>query len=389
MKKSKTYIPFHKPTIGQEEIKALRKVLESGWLTTGPQTVAFEKEFIQYTQSKYSVALNSCTAALGLSLAAAGIKQGDEVVLPSFTFPATAAEIIHLGAIPVFADIDPEVFNVTSESIQKKITSRTKAIIPTHFGGHPCDLRPLIRLANKNHLLIIEDAAHALGSLYEGKPIGSSKTFAACYSFYATKNITTAEGGMLTTQSKSTEKKVRILSLHGIKKDAWKRYSDAGNWFYEVVEPGYKSNLSDIQSALGRVQLEKLNRMNQKRCHIASLYDKYLSDIEEIQTPQTHPYATRNGHLYTITGKTWTFSQRNKIIQYLKDWNIGASVHFIPTHLHPYYRNRFGNLSHELPVTESVYHRIISLPIYPELDKESIKYISEVLKNALAATKKK
>jgi dTDP-4-amino-4,6-dideoxygalactose transaminase len=316
-------------------------------------------------------------------MALSGIGKGDEVILPSFTFPSTANEIIHLGAKPVFMDIEPVTFNLDPALLESKITPRTKAIIPTHYGGHSCDMDKIFKIAKRHGIPVIEDAAHAHGSLYKGKRIGSLNSYATCFSFYPTKNLTTAEGGMITVPKKQVADQLRVLSLHGISKDAWKRYDKAGSWYYEILAPGYKYNLPDLLSALGLAQLKKLELMNQARLKIAAYYDKLFLDVEELQCPVTQSYATRNGHLYTMMGKHWTYAQRNAMIEYLREWNIGTSVHFIPTHRHPYYRDRFKLKSSDFPVTEDVFTKIISLPIYPQLTRADQDYIVSVVKQGL------
>lgn len=379
--KRKQFLPFSLPSVGEEEKKEVMKVLDSGWLTTGPRTLEFEKRFAEYVGAREAIAVTSCTAAIHLCLAVLGIKKGDEVILPSLTFPSTANEIIHLGATPVLADIEPDTFNISMKDIEKRITKRTRAIIPTHYGGYPCDMDKILALGKKYKIPVIEDAAHAHGSFYKGKMIGSLKSFATCFSFYPTKNMTTGEGGMITTQDPELAKKLRIYSLHGINKDAWKRYTKTGSWYFEIVLPGYKYNLGDLQSALGIAQLKKLNSFTKARIQLAKRYMQLLSKIPQIQVPITKPYIIHNWHLYPILGKDWTFERRNQIIDYLRKWNIGTSVHFIPIHHHPYYRKRFKK--DNLPVTDSVYSRLISLPIYPGMTMHDVEYVVAVLKNSL------
>jgi dTDP-4-amino-4,6-dideoxygalactose transaminase len=383
-KKRKDFLPFHLPEIREEDKKAVLEVLESGWLTTGPKAKEFEALFAKSCNAKEAIAVNSCTAAIHLCMAVLGISSGDEVILPSFTFPSTANEIIHLGATPVFVDSEPGTMNMDVSKLESLITPKTKAIIPTHFGGHPCPMDEILKLGRKYKVPVIEDAAHAQGSFYKGKPIGSLASFATCFSFYPTKNITTGEGGMIATQKSGEAKKLRILTLHGISKDAWKRYSKNGSWFFEIVVPGYKYNLTDIQAALGIAQLKKLKEMNEAKLKLAKLYDHYLQELPEIETPVTKPYATRNGHLYTIMVKKGPASRRNKLIESLRDWNIGTSVHFIPTHRHSWYRDHFHLSPKQFPVADEAFQRIISLPLYPKMTEEDVLYVAQAIRESLA-----
>jgi len=376
----KEFLSFHRASLGPDEKKEVMEVLDSGWLTTGPKTQALEKGFADYCGAREGMAVSSGTAALHLCMVALGISAGDEVIIPSFTFPCTANEILHMGAKPVFSDIEPGTFNISADTVESLITPQTRAIIPTHFGGHPCDLDPLIALCKKHGIALIEDACHAHGSEYKGKRIGGFDTFASCFSFYATKNLTTGEGGMITTNNPEIAKTMRINTLHGISRDAWKRYSKSGSWYYEVVTPGYKYNISDLQSALGLAQLKRLDPLNQKRIELAQIYDQLFQEIPEIETPVTRPYATRNGHLYPILGKNWNLEMRAQFIELMKSLNVGVSVHYIPTHRHPYYRDQFGLKPENYPVTEDVYTRIVSLPIYPDMTEEDVCYVVEAMK---------
>jgi dTDP-4-amino-4,6-dideoxygalactose transaminase len=381
--KRKDFLPFSFPSIGKEEKIEVLKVMDSGWLTTGPKTQEFENNFAKYVGSKEALAVTSCTAAIHLCLALLDIKKNDEIILPSFTFPSTANEIIHLGGKPVLVDIEPDTFNIDIQQIEKKINKRTRAIIPTHYGGHPCDMDRILAIGRKYHIPVIEDAAHAHGSLYKKKKIGSLNSFATCFSFYPTKNMTTGEGGMITTQNSDVAKKLRIYSLHGIKKDAWKRYSKTGSWYFEIILSGYKYNLSDIQSAIGVAQLRKLDAFTKSRTRLAKQYTKLLSGVADIQLPKVNPYATHNWHLFPILGKHWTFKQRNRIIEQLRDWNIGTSVHFIPIHHHPYYHKAYNYKQSDFPVTEKVFSQLISLPIYPGMTLDDVDYVTQAVKESM------
>ena len=279
-----SFIPFHRPSIGSEEIQAVRQVLESGWLTTGPVTQQFEREFAAFVNCKYAVAVNSCTAALHLALDAAGISAGDEVLLPSYTFAATAAVVIHLGARPVLCDCLPGGFNIDPLDAAARITSKTRAIIAVHIAGEPCDLQALRELAEHHAIHLIEDAAHALPASHAGRRIGSISRFTA-FSFYATKTITSGEGGMLTTDSQECATRASRMRLHGISGDAWKRYSTEGSWYYEIVDPGLKANMRDVLAALGLTQLRKAEAFRRRRGEIADTYLRRFSGMEELEMP--------------------------------------------------------------------------------------------------------
>ncbi len=345
-----SFLPFSLPTIGDEEIKEVLDTLQSGWITTGPKTKRFEEEFREYIGARHAIAVNSCTAALHIALAALGIGPGDEVIVPTFTFCSTANVVVHLGARPVLVDVG-EDFNVTPQAIEQAITPKTRAIILVHYGGQPCDLEAIYAIAAHHRLCVVEDAAHAVGATYHGHKIGSDSLRPAtcdlrvvtCFSFYATKNITTGEGGMITTADDELAERMRLLSLHGMSKDAWKRYTSAGSWYYEVVMAGYKYNMTDIQAALGIHQLRKLDGFIAARQRIARLYDQAFADMPEIETPIVHPGRSHAYHLYAIRLNLERLTiDRAQFIEELKGLNIGTSVHFIPVHLHPYYRETFG-----------------------------------------------
>src|SRR6266480_2475659 len=301
-----SFIPFHRPSIGDEEIAEVVDTLRSGWLTTGPKTAQFEREFAFYVHSPYSLATNSCTASLHLALAALGIGPGHEVITTPLTFCATVNAIMHVGATPVLADVADDG-NIDPSSVEARLTPHTKAIIPVHLAGLPCNLASLWRIANRHGLRVIEDAAHAVGTVYEQKPIGAatldppSGSDAVAFSFYATKNLTTAEGGMVTTAHQELHDRMKRLCLHGISRDAWNRYTDRGNWYYDVHECGFKYNLSDLQSAVGIHQLRKQERFIETRNRYAQLYTSILADTEEVELPPEAPVGARHAwHLYAI-----------------------------------------------------------------------------------------
>lgn len=378
------FLPYALPLIEDDEINEVTAVLNSGWLTTGPKTKLFEEQFKEYIGAKHAMAVNSCTAGLHLSLAASNIGVGDEVITTPFTFCATVNVIEHCGATPVFVDIDPNTFNIDANLIEEKITPKTKAIIPVHYAGQACNLDKLYSIANKYNLLVIEDAAHAAGTEYKGKKVGQN-SYSASYSFYATKNLTTAEGGMIVTNNDDLAEKIRMLSLHGISKDAWKRYTSEGSWYYEVLYPGFKYNLTDLQSALGIHQLRKLDYFNEVRTKYAKIYNNAFKSIPEIIIPQEHTKGKMVWHLYAI--RLLDIS-RDEFINNMKENNIGTSVHFIPIHYHPYYKNKYGYRKGDFPKTEEVFEQIVSLPLYPKMNENDIEYVIQSTKDTISSLKK-
>ena len=360
-------IPFHKPHITQSELDKVCSVLRSGWLTMGPNTIEFENAFQDYIGSKFAISVNSATAALHLALNAVGISENDEVIIPTNTFVSTAEAVVYSGAQPVLCDIEEENHNIDVDLIEKLITSKTKAIIPVHFGGHPCDMDKILDIAKKNNLRVIEDAAHALPSFYKGKKIGTISD-AACFSFYATKTLTTGEGGMITTNNEKIAEKVSLQRLHGIEGDAWNRYENKNDWYYEVVDLGYKYNTTDIQSAMGLVQLEKLEWMRDERKNIATIYKEAFSG--KIEFIDESPENESSWHLFVIK-----VSNRDELHQKLKEKGISTSVHFIPVHKHPFYKTSFSFREEDYPVSNNVYRQSLSLPIYPGLGEKEVNDI--------------
>jgi dTDP-4-amino-4,6-dideoxygalactose transaminase len=373
------YLPPFRHTIEEDEIAEVVDTLKSDWVTTGPKTKDFEERFKKYLGCRHAVAVNSCTAALHLSLAACGIGHKDEVITSPFTFAATSEVIIHRGAIPKFADIERETFNIDPAQVVEKISERTRAIIPVHYAGHPCEMDEIKEIAEDHDLVIIEDAAHALGASYKKKKIGTIGD-STCFSFYATKNITTSEGGMLATDNDDIAEKANILSLHGISKDAWKRYSSEGSWDYEILFAGYKYNMSDVQAAIGLHQLRKIRWMQDRRAEIARKYNKALGGIPEIVTPTTRRHVVHAWHLYPILVNLDLLTlDRNEFIERLRSENIGTSVHFKPLHLHPYYRTRYAFSGGEFPNSEEIFSREISLPLYPRMTDQDVMDVIEAV----------
>ena len=386
---SNAFLPFHAPDIGDEEIRSVVETLRSGWLTTGAKVQQFEKDFAKYTGALHAVAVNSGTAALHLALDAIGINQGDEVIVPTMTFTATAEVVHYFKAHPVLVDCEPDTLNIDPDQIEKKITPKTRAIIPVHFGGHPCDMERIIHIARKYNLKIIEDAAHALPSYYRGKTIGTIGDI-TCFSFYVTKTITTGEGGMATTDSSEWAERMRMMSLHGISKDAWKRYFSEGSWYYEVVSPGYKYNLTDIAAAIGIEQLKKCDRFWEARQRVAAAYDVAFSDLVEVRTPVFPCDMQHAWHLYVLQLNLEHLEiDRNEFIAALKEAHIGTSVHFIPLHLHPFYRDSFGYKPQDFPNATAAFERIISLPIFSRMTESDIERVTAAVKEIVVQHRKK
>lgn len=374
------YLPFALPSIGDEEIKEVIDTLKSGWITTGQKTKKFEEQFKAYIGCEHAIAVSSCTAALHLALVAAGVGNGDEVITTPFTFAATSEVIIYTGATPVFVDIKKDTYNIDPDKIEDTVTSRTKAIIPVHYAGQPCDMDAILKIARDHDLTVIEDAAHALGASYKGKQIGTIGDITA-FSFYASKNLTTAEGGMVTTDNPEYADKIRLLSLHGMSKDAWKRYGAGGSWYYEITDAGYKYNMTDIQASLGIHQLAKFEQLQEIRRKYAECYSDELKDIKGITTPYGRSDVHHAWHLYTILIDADVIGlDRAQFIDALTHENIGTSVHFIPLHLHPYYRKVYGYKRGDFPNAEYIYDRILSLPIYPSMTEDDVADVINAIK---------
>ena len=372
------FIPFSPPLIGEEEKSEMLDTLESGWITTGPKTEAFEAAMCEYVGVGHAVAVNSCTAALHLSLVAAGIESGDEVIMSPYTFASTGHVALYLGAKPVFVDVEPDTYNIDPGKIEAKITSRTKAIVPVHYGGHPCDMEFIEQIGKERNLVIIEDAAHAIGAEYNGVRVGGSGNL-TCFSFYATKNLTTGEGGMVVCDDEEVAGRMRILSMYGISdaRKIWKRYAPKGSWYYDIVELGFKCNMMDIQAALGLPQLRKLDEFNARRMHLAGIYDGILGANPAIQRPTVRSNVVSAWHLYPILVPEDV--ERDATIEDLKERNIGTSVLFQPLHLHSYYARELGVQEGDFPVAEEVYRRVICLPVSPRATDDEIHYVAETV----------
>lgn len=368
-------IPFHRAAVGEEEVQAVIEVIRSGWLTMGAKTLEFERAFAAYIGAPYAVAVSSCTAALHLALEAVGVGAGDEVLVPTTTFTATAEVVTYLGGRPVLVDVDPETLTLDPLDALRRITPRTRAVIPVHFAGQPCDMNAIRELAGRYDLHVIEDAAHALPSSYCGKRVGTLSELTA-FSFYATKTLTTGEGGMITTDNEDYARRMQLMRLHGISRDAWNRYSAEGSWHYEVLEAGYKYNLTDLQAALGLVQLAKCDAMSQCRQGISESYTTAFAPVQALEVPSVMEGRQSSWHLYVLRLRLEELAiDRKNFIQELAARGVGASVHFIPLHLQPYYQARFGYRPGDLPASEREYHRCVSLPIFPNMSQEEIDQV--------------
>jgi len=389
-------IPFHRAALGEEEIAEVVATLRSGWLTTGPRTKQFEAEFAAYVGAKHAIALNSATAALHLALEAVGLQRGESVLVPTMTFAATAEVVRYFDANPLLIDCREEDFNIDLEQARHvaeqaiKRGERLRAIIPVHYGGQAVDMTGVTTLAREFNLKVIEDAAHCCPAAYRTdssapwKKVGAESDV-CCYSFYANKCITTGEGGMACTNDDALAERMRIMSLHGISKDAWKRFTSDGSWYYEIIAPGYKYNLTDIASAIGIHQLRKADHFRLERERVASLYSSKLAPVAEIRLQPTDPNRIHSHHLFVIRLKLNLLSvDHGPIITELKQAGIGCSVHWMPLHMHPYYRETYDYKPTDMPVAARVFPELISLPIFPSMKEEEVSYVCESLVAILA-----
>jgi dTDP-4-amino-4,6-dideoxygalactose transaminase len=368
-------VPFHRAAVGDEEVSAVAEVIRSGWLTMGPKTFEFERQFAAYVGASHAIAVATGTAALHLALEAAGIRAGDEVLLPTTTFTATAEAVTYLGARPVLVDVDPMTMNMSPNDAARRITSKTKAVIPVHLAGLPCDMQQIQELADTYHLSVIEDAAHALPSSYGAKRVGQISDF-TCFSFYATKTLTTGEGGMITTENPSFAERIRLMRLHGIERDAWKRYRGDGSWRYQILEAGFKYNLTDLQSAMGIVQLAKSDGMAKIRRAIAFRYNAAFSSLPELLIPAVPQDRCSSWHLYILRLRLDQLTiDRDAFISALHNQGISCSVHFIPLHMQPYYQREFGYRIGDFPCAEQQFAFCLSLPIFPGMTGEEVDYV--------------
>jgi dTDP-4-amino-4,6-dideoxygalactose transaminase len=376
-----SFLPYHQPLLDTDDERAVVEALRSGWITTGPRTKTFERELAAYVGASHAVGVNSCTAALHLALLAIGVGPGDEVITSPITFPSTANVIVHCGATPVFADVDAGSFNIEPRCVESAITSRTKAIIAVDFAGHPADLDALAEIARRRDLVLIEDAAHAIGAEYKGRHIGAIADMTA-FSFYATKNITSGEGGALTTNNAEWAERIGVMALHGISRDAWKRYGLDGYQHWDLVYPGYKYNMFDLQGALVLSQLGKIERFYERRVELKAQLDRGLRDVPEIAHPTESAGIKHAHHLYPIIVRTEQLAaDRDVIMNAIQAENIGIGIHFRAVHLHPYYERTFGFRRGMFPNAEYYSDRTISLPLYPKMtDRDADDVVAAVRK---------
>jgi dTDP-4-amino-4,6-dideoxygalactose transaminase len=377
------FLPYCRPDVGEAEIAAVTQSMRNGWLTTGPKVREFEEAFARASGVKHAVAVNSCTAALHIGLLAAGVQPGDDVVMPSLTFVAGAQCTLEIGARPVFCDVNDETFTADVDTIAAVLTPKTKAIIAMPYGGRPMDIARIVQFASERGITVIEDAAHAVGMLDRGEWSGTRSALAA-YSFYATKNLTTAEGGMLLTNDDAIMERVRVLSLHGMDRDAWKRYTARGSWRYEVREPGFKYNMPDIAAAMGIVQLERLEAMQLRRDAIAKRYLEAFAGVPGVicQAPPQNAGDRHSWCMFVIRVQAEHAGiSRDELVERLKEHNIGTSVHYIPTHTFSAYRKY---RSDALQVTERIWNEMISLPLYPTMSDEDV---NDVISSTISCLK--
>lgn len=381
MKIREDFLPLNRPSIDEDDIQAVNRCLRSGWITTGAVSKAFEERFSKLTGAPYAVSLSSATAGMHLALAALGIGPGDEVITPSMTFVSTINMIAMAGAKPVFVDCDYGTLNINPDLVEDKITERTKAVIPVHFAGAPADMDPILEMADRKGMVVIEDAAHAVGTYYKGVHAGGFGCM-AIFSFHPIKNITTGEGGMVTHYSEPVEKNLRLLRFHGIERDAWKRYGKGGNPDYDVAAPGFKYNLTDLQAALGISQLDRMESLNRRRLELAGLYREGLHKVDGIDLPKVPGYIHSHAwHLFIIKVLSM---KRDRFMEKLADYNIGYGLHFPATHLLTYVKERFGTSGGTLPQTEKAAERILSLPLFPDMSDDDVFYVCEAIREILS-----
>ncbi len=378
------FLHYNRACLGPEEEQEVLDTLRSGWLTTGPKTKRFEQEMATFTGGRHCLALNSCTAALHIAMVAAGIGEGDEIITPSMTFPSAINEMVHERITPVFVDVEPDTLNMDVALVEEKITPRTKAIMPVHFAGHPVEQDRLRDVADRHHLLVIGDAAHATESTFRGQHVSRFEDMTA-YSFYATKNLTTGEGGMLGVEDDDLAERARLLSLHGMSRDAWKRYSAEGYQHWDIVAPGYKYNLTDVASSLGLHQLRKLPGFLVEREKQAARYDAAFADLGDlVKVLVRRPYVRAACHLYALQVLTENLkATRDQVMHEIQADNVGIGIHFRGVHLHPFYRQRFGFAPGMLPNTEYASERVISIPLYPGLSEADQEYVIQVVRRVL------
>lgn len=380
-----TFLPFSPPAIGQEEIDEVVAALRSDWITTGPRTKEFERAFGAYVGAPggTSLMLNSCTAGLHVALVTLGIGPGDEVIVPTLTFAATANVVEHVGAKPVLVDVLPDTLCIDPSAVEAAVTPRTRAVMPVHYAGQAADLDPIFRVAERHGLHVVEDAAHAVPTRYRGRLVGSRENLAS-FSFYATKNLTTAEGGALTGSPELLER-ARVIGLHGMSADGWKRFDRSGSWQYDIVMPGFKYNMTDVQAALGLRQLERLASFHARRREVARRYTEAFGSDERFQAPVEADYGESAWHLYVLRLARLPVLDRDSFVEELKRRNIGFSVHYRPLHMMSYYRDKYGYDEDAFPVAKDAFERMLSLPLHPRLTDEDVEDVIREVKDVAAA----
>lgn len=379
----KNFLVFGSPLIEQSEIDEVVDSMKSGWLGTGLKVQKFEQMFREYKGSKFAMALNSCTAALHLSMLAIDLKPGDEVIVPTMTFAATANAVIHAGGVPVFADCEKDTMNISPEDIERKITNKTRATIPVHFAGRPCNMDAVMSIAKRHKLKVIEDCAHAIETEYHGRKTGTFGDL-GCFSFYATKNIVTGEGGMVITDNEECANRIKVLGLHGMSKDAWKRFSDEGYKHYQVVYAGFKYNMMDIQAAIGIHQLSRIDKYWKRREQIWNRYNEAFKGLPVFLPAPVESHTKHAYHLYTLLLDIDNLKiTRDQFLDKMTAQNIGVGVHYIALHLHPYYQQAFGYKKGDFPNAEWISNRTVSIPLSAKLTDEDVDDVIEAVIHAL------
>lgn len=383
------WMPFCVPDISEAEVQAVSDTVRSGWWAKGPRTIEFEKRFAEYVGARYCVGVNSCTAALHLALMTRGIGPGDEVITSPLTFTSSANTILHVGATPVFADIDPETGLIDPREIEKKITEKTRAVVPVHYSGLAADIGEIGRLCDRYGLFLSEDAAHAVETRYNGEPIGHHPKGAVSYSFYATKNLACGEGGALVTDDEEIYAKASMLSCHGMSAGSWNRYGKSGSWRYDIEEPGFKYNMFDIQAALALVQLGRMDDMQRRRFEAVDVYEEAFRDVPQLRLQKTPDYCHHSRHLYVLRIVPERLSiSRDQFIEELKARNVGVSVHFIALHTMSAYTKRYGYKPEDFPKAYAFSESEISLPMYSTLGVEKARYVADAVLDIVQKFKK-
>jgi dTDP-4-amino-4,6-dideoxygalactose transaminase len=375
-----TFLPLASPWIGEREKELVMETLETGWITTGPKTQELGRRIAALAGTKHGLAVNSATGALHVALAALGVGPGDEVITSAYTFAACVNVIEHVNARPVLVDIDPGTLCMDPRAVERALTPRTRVVMPVDYAGHPCDYDALLPLCRGHGVKVVEDAAHAIGAAYRGRPVGSLADITA-FSFYATKNLTTGEGGAAVTDDDAMAERMGLLTLHGMNRDAWKRYGDTGSWFYEISAPGFKYNLSDVLAAIGLGQLERFEEFQRRRQAIVARYAAGLAGLDTVRLPGARPEVTHAWHLYPIALELERLTiDRARFIRELRAENIGTSVHFIPIHHHPHFRATLGYAEGDFPVAEDAYRRAITLPLFPRMTDADVDDVAEAVR---------